>query len=341
MKNGAASPLNARDLVGDGKMSTTTEIDAKLRGIESLPFSDLVQRWREIDKIVMGVSEGDQVIEWLRVGKALENIPVGKGHPYFRLGVLHLLRDSSEKKAVDFLEQAYREDERYAPAAGLQPHRMGAYRLLALVKSYFLYLNDKKKQKFTKGNKIGWEAEQFAGNTRRPQISTLLTVYDRSLVHPLDLEGHTYQSFFELVKDRSLCRFAIENYFCSEALITLLLVEGQAAFRNTNEYPISRAIIGLLGGVIEAILSDSIPKQKKSLTLGMLMQEAYKAGIIKQGSRLAALCSLLLYLRNHVHAERDAARTQYFIDLNVARGSKSALDWVVSDLLSLVRQPPP
>jgi hypothetical protein len=314
-------------------MNMQIEVDSRLKGIETLPLSEVVQRWRAIDMVVMGLAENQQVAEWMRIIDLLENVPVGKGHAYFRLGILHLLKDSSESTAVDFLEQAYREDKKFAPAAGWQAHRMGAYRLLALVKGYFQYLNHKKGQTSKNSQKIGWEAKQFIGQTRRNQMQTMLMIYDRSLVHPLDVEGHTYQSFFKLIKDRNLCRFAIENYFCSEALVTMLIAEGQASFRATNEYPISRAIVGLLGGVVEAILLDGVPKQTRTLTLGPLMQEAYKLGIIKPGSRLAALCSLLLYLRNHVHAERDAARTEYFIDLNVSRGAKAALDWVISDLL--------
>jgi len=45
------------------------------------------------------------------------------------------------------------------------------------------------------------------------------------------------------------------------------------------------------------------------------------------------LSSMMLYLRNHVHPDRDAARTAYFIDINVAKGCKVALDWVIADLL--------
>jgi hypothetical protein len=42
----------------------------------------------------------------------------------------------------------------------------------------------------------------------------------------------------------------------------------------------------------------------------------------------------MLYLRNHVHADRDSARTAYFIDINVAKGCKVTVDWVIADLLN-------
>ena len=40
------------------------------------------------------------------------------------------------------------------------------------------------------------------------------------------------------------------------------------------------------------------------------------------GTKLAALSSIMLYLRNHVHPDRDAAGTAYLIDINVAKGCK-------------------
>jgi len=41
---------------------------------------------------------------------------------------------------------------------------------------------------------------------------------------------------------------------------------------------------------------------------------------------------MMLYLRNHIHADRDASRRAYFIDINVAKDCKVALDWVIADL---------
>jgi hypothetical protein len=56
--------------------------------------------------------------------------------PYFRLGVLHLLTDPDATRAVQELELAYLEDRHYGPDTGKLPHRMGAYRLLALTKGF-------------------------------------------------------------------------------------------------------------------------------------------------------------------------------------------------------------
>ena len=96
--------------------------------------------------------------------------------------------------------------------------------MLALVKGYFDYLAAK-----AATSKPDWEAEQFQGVYRRAQIETLLVIYDRSLVHPVDLEGHTYQSFFRLMGDKDLCRFAIENYFCGEEMIHFLMMDAAAS----------------------------------------------------------------------------------------------------------------
>jgi hypothetical protein len=200
---------------------------------------------------------------------------------------------------------------------------MGAYRLLALTKGFIEYLDGKK----------NWEAEQLRLPHRPTVIKTLLAVYDGSLVHILDSEVHTFQSFFTVIQDKSLVRFAIENYFCAEHLIEMFFVSGAHISRHTDEYPFARSIVGLFGGVLEAILADKLPTVRGK-PLGTLITEAKDAGIIKVGTKLAALSSMMLYLRNHVHPDRDAARTAYFIDINVAKGCKVALDWVISDLLN-------
>jgi hypothetical protein len=86
-------------------------------------------------------------------------------------------------------------------------------------------------------------------------------------------------------------------------------------------------------GVLEAILADRLPAAR-SKPLGVLIAEAKYANIVKVGTKLAALSSMMLYLRNHVHPDRDTTRTAYFIDVNVARGCKVAVDWVIADLLN-------
>lgn len=210
----------------------------------------------------------------------------------------------------------------YGPDQGKSPHRMGAYRLLALTKGFIEYLEGKK----------NWEVEQLQSPHRPVLMKTLLAVYDASLVHILDSEGHTYQSFFATIQDKNLVRFAIENYFLAERLIEMFFVSGPHFSRHTDEYPLSRAIVGLFGGVLEAILADRLPTAR-SKPLGTLIRKARDANIIKVGTKLAALSSMMLYLRNHLHADRDAARTAYFIDINVAKGCKVAMDWVIADLL--------
>jgi hypothetical protein len=164
-------------------------------------------------------------------------------------------------------------------------------------------------------------------------MTTLLAVYNGSLVHILDTEGHTYQSFFTVIQDKSLVRFAIENYFCAEHLIEMFFVQGPHLSRHTDEYPLSRAIVGLFAGVLEAMLADKVPAVRGK-PLGTLIQEAKRTDIIETGTKLGALSSMMLYLRNHIHPDRDATRTEYFIDINVAKGCKVALDSVIADLLN-------
>jgi hypothetical protein len=280
--------------------------------------------WNQIDRAIWSLQPlQEQIAAWEAIANYLNPHPVSKGMPFFRLGHMHLVSDSDTKRAIDYLERAYKEDVKYGPDNGRTPHRMGAYRLLALTKGFIEYLEGKK----------NWEAEQLQPPHRPVLMKTLLAVYDASLVHILDSEGHTYQSFFAVIQDKGLVRFAIENYFFAERLIEMFFVSGPHLSRHTDEYPLSRAIVGLFGGVLEAILADKLPAAR-SKPLGVLIGEAKDAKIVKVGTKLAALSSMMLYLRNHVHPDRDATRTAYFIDINVAKGCKVAVDWVIADLLN-------
>ena len=81
---------------------------------------------------------------------------------------------------------------------------MGAYRLLALTKGFIEYMEGKK----------NWEAEQLQPPHRPVLMKTLLAVYDASLVHILDSEGHTYQSFFAVIQDKSLTHLShVERHY--------------------------------------------------------------------------------------------------------------------------------
>lgn len=279
--------------------------------------------WKEIDGIVAVLpTSSDQISAWEAILKCLRHHPFSKGMPYFRLGVLHLLTDPDATRAVQELELAYLEDRHYGPDTAKLPHRMGAYRLLALTKGFLDYLQSEK----------DWKAEQLEAPNRVVLIRTLLAVYDRSLAHILDLEGHTYQSFFRLIQDPGLTRFAIEHYFCAEHLIESFHIAGTHTSGRDDEYALARAIIGLFGGVLEAVLADKLPSFRGH-TLGVLIREAQAKEIIRVGTKLAALSSMMLYLRNHIHADRNANRRAYFVDIHVAKGCKVALDWVIADLL--------
>lgn len=283
--------------------------------------------WTGVDQVVWALRTAEeQIAAWQAILNFLQPHPVSKGMPLFRLGHMHLVYDSDAAKAINYLELAYKEDIKYGPEKGRTAHRMGAYRLLALAKGFIGYLETKR----------NWETEQLCPPHRPILMKTLLAIYDRSIVHILDSEGHTYQSFFALMHDKGLIRFAIENYFFAERLIEMFYISGSHICRATDEYPLARTAIGLYGGVLEAILRDRLPNAKCNSPLGALILEANNAGVIKVGDKLAALSSMMLYLRNHVHPDRDAARTDYFIDINVAKGCKIALDLVVADMLSSI-----
>lgn len=148
----------------------------------------------------------------------------------------------------------------------------------------------------------------------------------------LDMPVWTFEPFFAIFKNDKLRVFAGENYFCAQSMLEWVGTDGGHAFLLTNEYPFARSIIGLYGGVLEAILAEklSINEQKP---LGALIAEAYRQGHLVVGTRLCALTTILHYFRNHIHPNKDLMRTGYFIDLNVAKGLKSAIDLAIEDLL--------
>jgi hypothetical protein len=145
------------------------------------------------------------------------------------------------------------------------------------------------------------------------------------------MHGWTYNPFFAIFKTDRLRVFAGENYFCAQSLLEWVETTSGHAFLLTNEYPFARSIIGLYGGVLEAILAEKLSTSQQK-TLGGLITEAYKQGHLVIGNRLCALATILLYFRNHVYPNKEITRTSYFIDLNVAKGLKSAIDIAIGDL---------
>jgi hypothetical protein len=76
-----------------------------------------------------------------------------------------------------------------------------------------------------------------------------------------------------------------------------------------------------------------LPSRRRR-TLGELLNEAHEKGILQPNSNIAAMSSLMLFMRNHVHPGVDIQRLHYFIDMNVAKGCKVALDMTIGELLA-------
>jgi len=302
-----------------------------LQDILTLDPKDWHAQWSEIDKVIRQLpSRAEQIKAWEQICEALSKVTDEilslKGHPCFRLGTLQLLEDGDENKGLSYLELAYKEDQRYAELKrnGTRPEERAAYRLLAIIKDFFAYLRSKKP--------TDWESKLLMPNSRKVLIPILFSIYDLSTTHALDMPSFTVLDFKRLIENDGLRRFAGENYFCAQDLLEMFTVEGQHIDKINGRYPLGRATVGMIGGVLEAIWLDRLPGIQKG-TLGQLLRLAYEKGVLQPDTNLAALSSLLVYMRNHLHPGLDVQRLQYFIDMNVAKGCKVALDMSISDLL--------
>jgi hypothetical protein len=276
--------------------------------------------WQTLDKLIEPLPEDQRILEWNRVAGRREKRGVSSGHAHFRAGILHLVNDSDETAGIKHLQAAYEQDQKFSGSK--EPHRMAAYGVLGLIKDFLYYLAGKK----------NWQVNQLQPPHRHVLITTLLGVYDESTKHPLDAPLLTYKPFFDLFLDEGLRRFAAENYYCAYGLLEMVSVQNGQSFLHQHEYPLSRALVGLYGGVLEAILADELGI-KDEATLGKLINQAYDAGILNLGTRLSSLATVLLYFRNHIHANKDVARKDYLIDINVARSLKAATDLVIIELV--------
>jgi hypothetical protein len=278
--------------------------------------------WDQLDGLIGSMTDTRmQMQEWNKILRHTEAIGSPTGHPHWRLGILHLLADSDEDDGVAHLEFAYESDKKHAPG---RAHRMAAYRALSLIRDFLADLRSKR----------NWQSRQLEVQYRGVLIGMLFEIYDLTArYHILDMPVHTYDPFFRLIADGALRTFAAENYMCAQFLLEWVGTTGGHSFILTNEYAFARVIVGLYGGVLEALIAERLSLTDNG-TLGQLLNEAYEQGYVSLGTKLCALCTIILYFRNHVHANKTASRTAYFVDLSVAKGLKVATDVVISELLN-------
>lgn len=293
-----------------------------LEQILALSPEQIDDSWEIITEFVGSHPEHQQAALWLKLADTVGKNQ-SRGLPFFRVGILKLSTEDKEDEGIGFLEAAYTEDQKFGPPSGRLPHRMGAYRLLSLMKPFFHYLHEQR----------GWQQDLLRPENRRILVATVLATYDRSLIGIEDMPSSSYRTFFELIPEpKELCRFAMENYYCAADLIELFFAAGQPINKARDEYPLARSVVALFAGVLEAFLIAKIPSLK-SPTLGALLREAHQQDLVSAGSKLSALSSLMLHLRNYVHADLDSRRTEYYLDMNTAKGCKAALDWAIAEIL--------
>ena len=91
-------------------------------------------------------SRRDQILAWEKIRDLFDKGAALKGHPLFRLGVLHLLEDSSERRGLSYLELAFQEDRKYAIQVGGRAEGRAAYRLLSITKDFLHILAQREKR---------------------------------------------------------------------------------------------------------------------------------------------------------------------------------------------------
>jgi hypothetical protein len=277
------------------------------------------EAWLEMDKAVNSLpNPRDRIREWTNLLGWAEQQQISSGHPHFRLGLECLLVDQNELRGLEHLEKAYEQDKRWNPK---RAHRAAAYRILCLTKDFLRELKNK--------NDNNPEKLQLGAGLRGTLMTTLFLLYDETRKHVMDMRILTYQPLFKLIRDDNLRIFAGQNYYCAQEILELTSTHKGQSLALNHEYALARAVIGMYGGVLEAILADMLPGLSKK-TLGALIGDAYAQNILCPGTKLAALSSVMLYFRNHIHA--DKTRAEYFVDLNVAIGCKVALESVILDL---------
>ena len=275
--------------------------------------------WLELDKVVNSLPAAvDRIREWTNLLSWAEKQRLSSGHPHFRLGLEYLLLDQDESRAFGHLEKAYRQDQQWNFK---RAHRAAAYRILCLTKDFLRELKNKPDD--------NPEKLQLGPRLRSTLMSTLYLLYDETRKHVMDMRILTYQPLFKLIRDDNLRIFAGQNYYCAQEILELTSTDKGHSLALNHEYALARAVIGMYGGVLEAILADMLPGISKR-TVVTLIKDAYAQNILSPGTKLAALSSVMLYFRNHIHA--DKTRTEYFVDLNVAKGCKVALESVILDL---------
>jgi hypothetical protein len=273
----------------------------------------------------------EEVVEWIDAGGGR----VSKGHPYFRLGELHLVYDESETEGRKYLREALDEDKRFAPAEGKLPQAMGAYTLLALVDDFLGFLNsDEKSVK-------PWMKGQLKRPHRQRLFEVLFTVYNETQTKKPEPATYTHRHLSSLFKNEKLLRFAAENYRCAHTLVALC-ESGSPWLTADEQYAVARAAIGLYGGAFEALLVDWFPPGPgEKPMLGTLIARARESNpqVIKDGTALAGLSIFLSFFRNHIHPGREVKAT-YDIGLPVAKGVGIALNWAFGELGALERPCP-
>lgn len=333
----ASQRLAQQDLAATLEVQRTDTTEGNAMSLSNLLETDTAlmnrQFWEQADREVFVLpTVNGQKKAWQSLAKRIDadGHTVSKGHPYFRLGHLHLEDDPSEQTGLDYLRKAFEEDKVFGPRTGQLPKAMGAYLLLSFVEDFLAYLNDVTTQH--------WMRDQLNNAPNRKNLfNVLLTIYNESLRPRHESQVYTHRHFSDLFKDAKLLRFAVENYQCANSLVSVYFA--QTPWLTADEqYALARATIGLYGATLEAVLADWFPPKpsEKPPTLGKLVDKARTADpqVIKDGTALAALSIFLLYFRNLVHPDREI-KAKYDIGMQNAKGVGIALGWALGELSAI------
>ncbi len=252
-----------------------------------------------------------------------------KGLIYFKIGAMVLFNDGKYHTVIQWLERAYKEDERlWQQNYQRLPQHESAYRLLHIIRAL---------DHFSKESVFAKQAINIKGK----QIGLFFgQVYDYSLTRTQRVTTLSIKAFDKLL-GRNPYRVRVEqNYRAAE---WVLLHKAELEKTNTEKYGVAEAVVVLCATTIEGILLSKpavrlkVPKnQRKRLTLGGLSVSFISH--CRPSPILTVGLVFVWYARNLIHPGRWKRLKKVTVDMNFADFTLSLTGSVIARMVKRSRR---